>query len=270
MLWVALILAVFVGLSLGLIGSGGSVLTLPIMVYLLNINTILATSYSLCVVGVSSLIGFFQYFKKGWSDLKMALIFGIPSIVSVYFTRAFLLPTIPDVILSVGKMEISKSFFLMLLFAILMLTASVSMIKSGKNNISKSYSENSYQINYVFVFGEGIIVGILTGLVGAGGGFLIIPALVILSGMSMKKAIGTSLLIIAVKSLSGFVGDLQSNMPIDFIFLFEFTGATIVGITLGTIFSEKIHADKLKSGFGWFVLIFALFIIFKEFYSQLI
>jgi uncharacterized membrane protein YfcA len=265
MFWLALFLAVLVGLSLGLIGSGGSVLTLPILVYLLHFDVLLATSYSLCVVGVSGFIGFLQYFRKGWIDLKMAFVFGIPSIISVYLTRVFLLPALPDVLFRVGDSELNKSLFLMLLFAGLMLFASVSMIHSGrKGTVEADDSENLRHLKYSLILVEGAFVGVLTGLVGAGGGFLIVPALVLMSGMPMKKAVGTSLLIITAKSLFGFVGDLQSALPVDFVFLSKFTGATIVGIILGTVLSEKLEADKLKSAFGWFVMAFALSIVFKE------
>ena len=267
MIVLALLLAVLVGLSLGLIGSGGSVLTLPIMVYLLGIDTVLATSYSLCVVGVSALIGSFQYYRKGWSDVRMALIFGIPSILSVYLTRAYLMPALPDVFFQIGSLEVTKPLFLMCLFAVLMFIASVSMIRSGKMKDISDQPEGGRSINLPFILAEGTIVGVLTGLVGAGGGFLIIPALVLMSGMPMKKAVGTSLLIIAAKSLVGFAGDIQADIPIDFVFLSEFTGATVVGILFGTFFSEKIQAEKLKAAFGWFVLAFAIFILVKEFFS---
>jgi hypothetical protein len=267
MLWLALILAVLVGISLGLIGSGGSVLTLPIMVYLLGVSPVLATSYSLCVVGVSALIGAFQYYRKGWSDLKMAAVFGVPSIISVYLTRAYLLPALPENLFALGSFTMTKSLFLMLLFSLLMLIASVSMIRSGRTRVVNNDSDNSAKLSYLFVLFEGSVVGVLTGLVGAGGGFLIIPALVLMSGMPMKKAIGTSLLIIAAKSMVGFAGDLQSDMPIDFIFLAQFTGSTVFGILIGIYLSEKIAADKLKAAFGWFVLAFAIFIVFKEFFD---
>jgi uncharacterized membrane protein YfcA len=266
MFLVALILAILVGISLGLIGSGGSVLTLPIMVYLLGIETVLATSYSLFVVGTTALIGAYQYHRKGWSDLRIAVIFGIPSIVSVYLTRAYLLPSLPDFLFNLGSIQVSKSLFLMLLFAILMFIASVSMIRSASRKTHQDEHEGTKKLNYLFILAEGMVVGILTGLVGAGGGFLIVPALVLLSGMPMKKAVGTSLLIIATKSLIGFVGDLQSELPIDFLFLSKFTGATVIGIIVGTFFSEKIRTENLKSAFGWFVLGFAVLIILKEFF----
>jgi uncharacterized membrane protein YfcA len=264
MFWLALFLAVLVGMSLGLIGSGGSVLTLPIMVYLLGISPVLASSYSLCVVGVSALIGAVQYYRKGWSDPKMALIFGVPSIISVYLTRAYLLPALPDKLFYVGSLLLTKSFFLMILFSLLMLVASISMIRSGKSNAVGLVPVEAAKFRYPLVLLEGSVVGVLTGLVGAGGGFLIIPALVLMSGMPMKKAIGTSLLIIAAKSIVGFIGDLQSDLPIDFVFLEQFAVATVIGILIGIFLFDKITADKLKIAFGWFVLVFALFILFKE------
>jgi uncharacterized membrane protein YfcA len=264
-LFVALFLAILVGISLGVVGSGGSVLTLPILVYLMGIDAVLATSYSLFVVGVSAMIGSLRYYRKGWVDVRMVLIFGIPSIISVYITRAYLLPALPVVFFNLGSFEITKSMALMLLFAVLMFVASISMICSGKSMEQDKKHNKETNVKFPIVLAEGLLVGSLTGLVGAGGGFLIIPVLVLMSGMSMKRALGTSLLIIAAKSLIGFVGDMQVAMPIDFVFLFQFTGATSIGIIVGSYFSEKIQSEKLKIAFGWFVLAFAVFILFKEF-----
>jgi uncharacterized membrane protein YfcA len=260
----SLLLALLVGLSLGLIGSGGSVLTLPIMVYLLGVSTVLATSYSLFVVGVAALIGASQAVRKGNADVKMALIFGLPSIVGVYITRAFILPAFPEVLFYLWNFEVKREFFLMFLFAFLMLFAAISMIRSGKKSNDDQIS-GTPKMNYFILLAEGLVVGAITGLVGAGGGFLIIPVLVLMSGMPMKKAVGTSLLIIAGKSAVGFIGDLQSGMQVDLQFLITFSFATSLGIIFGSMLSERISAEKLKTAFGWFVLCFALFILFKEF-----
>lgn len=256
------LMAVLVGVSLGLIGSGGSILTVPILVYIMGINPVLATAYSLFVVGATSLVGGIQNAFQKKVDFKTVLVFGIPSIVAVYATRAFIMPLIPDILFSIGSFQVTKSIGLMILFAIVMVFASLSMIRpaSGQNDTDSG----PLQYNYPVILLEGALVGVLTGLVGAGGGFLIIPALVLLAKMPMKLAVGTSLFIIAAKSLLGFIGDLQGSEIIDWMLLFSFTSLSVLGIFMGIFLSKKIKGHKLKSAFGWFVLIMGIYIIIKE------
>lgn len=257
------IASVLIGISLGLIGGGGSILTVPVLVYLLNVEPVIATSYSLFIVGTTSFIGVFPKYKKGLVNLKTAIIFGIPAIAAVYATRAFIVPVIPKDIFSIADFVLTKAILLMILFAVLMVFASISMIRS-KNDISNNDDENIVQkFNYPMILAEGIVVGILTGFVGAGGGFLIIPALVLFSKLPMKQAIGTSLLIIAAKSLIGFSGDL-SHYTMDWKLLLMVTGLAIIGILIGNRLSQKIPGEKLKKGFGWFVLVMGIYIIIKE------
>ncbi|WP_172916675.1 sulfite exporter TauE/SafE family protein [Capnocytophaga canis] len=253
--------SIFIGIALGLIGGGGSILTVPMLVYLFRIDAVLATAYSLFIVGATSVVGSFSYFIKGLVNVKTAVIFGIPSIVAVYFTRAYIVPAIPHEILAVGEFVITKNILLMLLFAVLMVVASYSMIKKTKHHQEKVAKKQ--QFNYPLILIEGIVVGILTGLVGAGGGFLIIPALVILSKLPMKEAVGTSLVIIAAKSLIGFLGE-NSETPMDYLFLAKVTAFAIFGIFIGMALSKKIDGAKLKPIFGWFVLIMGIYIIIKE------
>ncbi|MFK8284067.1 sulfite exporter TauE/SafE family protein [Capnocytophaga canis] len=253
--------SIFIGIALGLIGGGGSILTVPMLVYLFRIDAVLATAYSLFIVGATSVVGSFSYFIKGLVNVKTAVIFGIPSIVAVYFTRAYIVPAIPHEILAVGEFVITKNILLMLLFAVLMIVASYSMIKKTKHHQEKVAKKQ--QFNYPLILIEGIVVGILTGLVGAGGGFLIIPALVILSKLPMKEAVGTSLVIIAAKSLIGFLGE-NSETPMDYLFLAKVTAFAIFGIFIGMALSKKIDGAKLKPIFGWFVLIMGIYIIIKE------
>ena len=251
-----------IGISLGLIGGGGSILTVPVLVYLFKVEPVVATAYSLFIVGLSSLVGTFPKYKQGQVNLKTALIFGIPSIVAVFATRMFIVPVIPKEVFTIGDFVITKSILMMVLFAVLMVFASLSMIRDKKKTTTTT--ENGEQhFNYPMIIVEGAVVGLLTGLVGAGGGFLIIPALVLLSKLPMKQAVGTSLLIIAAKSLIGFTGDL-SNYTMDWKLLLSVSTLAITGIFIGDALSKKIDGNKLKKGFGWFVLVMGIYIIIKE------
>ena len=266
--------AVVMGLSLGLIGGGGSILTVPILVYLFQVDAVLATAYSLFIVGLTSLVGSVSHVRLGNVHWRTAIVFGIPSIISVFLTRSYLVPRIPDPIMTFGQdpsggaaLVITKSVGLLLLFAVIMVMAAYSMIKpakkSGDNTLEKA-EDVQPQFNYPLILAEGAIVGLVTGLVGAGGGFLIIPALVLLAKLPMKQAVGTSLMIIAAKSLIGFVGDMRGNEVIDWSFLGVFSSIAVVGILLGTWLSKRIPGEKLKPTFGWFVLVMGTYIIIKE------
>ena len=253
-----------IGISLGLIGGGGSILTVPVLVYLFDVDPVMATAYSLFIVGSTSLVGVFPKYKNGEINFKTAIIFGIPSIIAVYATRAFIVPAIPAELFTIGSLVVTKALMMMMIFAILMVFASVSMIRSQ----DKTTEEEGPQVfNYPMILLEGAIVGLLTGLVGAGGGFLIIPALVLFSKLPMKQAIGTSLMIIAAKSLMGFTGDL-GKQSMDWTLLISVTALAIVGIFIGNAMSKKVSAELLKKGFGWFVLVMGIYIILKELFFK--
>lgn len=324
--------AIIVGFTLGLIGGGGSILTVPALVYLFDIDPVLATGYSLFIVGVSSAVGSLNYMRAGLLNYKAAFVFAAPSLVAVYATRKFLMPSIPDRLFSLGPIDIAahaifyfllaviaailiyllfkkavaqdkrfqkalwlaipavvmayamrqfaipalpetllvvsgftltKSAAIMLFFGAIMFASSISMIREKKQTTDGGQAEHETAFNYPLIIAEGAIVGTITGLVGAGGGFLIIPALVILAKLPMKLAIGTSLLIIASKSLIGFLGDV-ANQTIDWPFLLSFTLFALIGIFGGFYASQFINGDKLKKGFGWFVLVMAVYIIAGE------
>ncbi|MDR6784967.1 putative membrane protein YfcA [Pedobacter africanus] len=229
------------------------------MVYLFSVDTFLATTYSLFVVGSTSLVGSFSYFKNGFVDSKTALFFGIPSIIAVFLTRHYILPAIPEHVMKIGDFELSRSILLMVFFAGLMIFASYSMIKKDK----KESAAITKPANIIPIIAQGLIVGVITGLIGAGGGFLIIPALVNLLKLPIKTAIGTSLIIIAVNSLMGF-GFSLGYFPIDWQFLLTVTLFAVAGIFIGMYLSTKIDAKKLKPAFGWFVLVMGIYILIKE------
>ena len=254
--------ALIIGLILGLTGGGGSILTVPILVYILGFNPITATAYSLFIVGTTSAFGATQNFFKGMVDLKKGFLFAVPSFIAVYLTRRYLVPELPDVIFSVSGFNITKEFFLMVLFAIIMLFAALSMLKKKRFNATSSVKKESKALFIAQTFG----VGILIGLVGAGGGFLIIPSLVFFAKLSMRKAVATSLFIIALNSLIGFTGDMQT-LEIDWSFLLTFTSLSVIGIFIGIYLNKFLNESQLKKGFGYFVLLMALFILTKEFFG---
>ncbi len=251
--------ALLIGVVLGLLGGGGSILTVPIFVYILGVSPILATSYSLFVVGFTAMVGVYKNYKKSMVDVKTGVVFAIPAFVGVFFARKFLLPKIPNEIISVSNFLFTKDIAIMLLFSFLMFIAAFFMIKDQKEI---NHSEEIQYKTFLLVF-DGLIIGILTGIVGAGGGFLIIPALVFFTKLSMKKAVATSLMIISIKSLVGFTGDL-GQLKIDWLLLISFTAISVTGIFIGIYFNQFIQERQLKRGFGFFILAISILIIFNE------
>lgn len=256
------ILAIFVGITLGLMGSGGSILTLPIFVYIFQIDAVLAVDYSLFIIGITALIGSIQHIKNRKVDYRTALTFGLPSLLAVYISRRYLVPLIPAEIALSETVTITKNMALMLVFAFVMLLSASSMIR--QKMIQKPVSSPSTGALLVF----GLFIGALTGLVGAGGGFLIIPSLVLLLGMPMKRAVATSLVIIAVNSLFGFASDFKHYELLNWPLLVGFCLLTIGGFFIGNLVSTKIDSSRLKVGFGWFLLIMSIYIMLSEFFNH--
>ena len=250
--------SILIGLSLGLLGGGGSILTVPVLAYLFSVHPTIATSYSLFIVGSTSLVGAVRKYSIGEVSMPTALLFGVSSITTVILTRRFIIPRIPEYLGMMGDVEVTKSAVTMILFAMLMLLASISMIRGRKDAEQK---EKIVNVLPLLVYGIGI--GLVTGFLGAGGGFLLIPALVFFVGLDMKKAVGTSLAIIAMNSLIGFVGDI-GIVKIDWQLLLIVTGISLVGLFIGISLSKKVPGAKLKKGFGWFVLIMGVYIIIRE------
>jgi hypothetical protein len=251
--------ALLIGLSLGLTGAGGSILTVPILVYLMGIETILSTGYSLFIVGLTAAVGAIRNALQKQVDYSTAIVFGISSMSVVFVMRKYIMFLIPEDLLNIGGITISKSFLVLIVFASLMLVSSFKMIGWWKQKID----ESAISVNHFRILLQGILVGLLAGFVGAGGGFLIVPALVLLAGLPMKKAIGTSLFIIAANSLFGFLGDI-SERTIDWNFLLVFSSIAITGIFIGMAFAKKVSAASLKKGFGYFVLMVGTSVIISE------
>lgn len=257
------IASVLIGVSLGLVGSGGSILTVPVLVYLMGVNPLLATTSSLFIVGTTSMIGGIRAYARKMVDFKAVTEFGIPSIFSIFITRHYLLPAIPSHIFSIGNISVSKEMFLMVIFAILMLAASFSMITSHQPESGTLQTEKDRHNKVFPLVLLGLFVGVVTGLLGAGGGFLIIPSLVLFLKLPMKTAIGTSLFIIAINSLLGFLFSLK-QFEYNWTIMLSFTALAVLGLFIGSRLSEKIPGDSLKKGFGWFVLVMGVYIILKE------
>ncbi|WP_343703697.1 sulfite exporter TauE/SafE family protein [Chitinophaga sp.] len=255
------IASVLIGISLGIIGGGGSILTVPLLVYAFGIDAMQATAYSLFIVGVTSAAGAVPYFRKGLVNVKTAIVFGIPSIAAVFLTRACLVPAIPREIWQMGDYTVTSSSLLMVVFALLMAGASYSMIRKERPVVAGAALKQ--QFNYPLILLQGLMAGTLTGLVGAGGGFLIIPALVVLSKLPMKEAVGTSLVIIAVNSLIGFLGK-GGGAQLNWGFLLLITAFAIAGIFIGFTLSKRVNGEKLKPAFGWLVLAMGIYILVRE------
>jgi uncharacterized membrane protein YfcA len=250
--------SVFVGVVLGLLGGGGSILSIPILVYLFGIEPVVASAYSLFIVGVTSFAGAIPKYREHLVNVKTGLLFGIPSLIAIFCTRKWIVPSIPDVILQTETFILSKRILLLGIFALLMVLAAIPMIRGRKELTSRNR-----RFRFVLVIFEGALIGFLTGLVGAGGGFLIIPALVFLTGLKFKTAVGTSLFIIAINSLIGFVGDVL-NYSMDWFFLLSISTLAVIGILLGNRFSKKISGVKLRVFFGWFTLAMGCYILLRE------
>lgn len=251
-------LAVLVGISLGLVGSGGSILTVPILVLIMGIEPNIATAYSLFIVGTTAMVGGIKSVIEKRVEFKTTLIFGVPSIISVYLTRGYILPHIPESVFTFSGIEVTKSILLMVLFAIVMIAASISMIKPMRKDLELDFIP---PVNYTLIFLQSTFIGFITGLVGAGGGFLIIPALILFAHIPMNRAVGTSLLIITTNSAIGFVSAMKTDYTIDWKLLVLFTCCSVIGIFVGFMLAKKIPGEKLKRGFGWLVLFMGIYII---------
>lgn len=249
-----------VGLILGLIGGGGSILAIPILIYLFSIGIVEATAYSLFIVGATSMVGAIQRYRESLVDLRIGLLFGLPSIISKFLARKHVVGLLPEVIFDNGTIEITKRLFILGLFSLLIMLAATAMIGSWARPGKRIYDRKNSSIWLGFL---GATIGLITGISGLGGGFIIVPTLLFFTKIPIKKAIGTSLFIISISSLIGFTGDL-SHTTIAWPFLLGISGLAILGIFTGNLFSRKLSSLQLKKTFGWFVLLMGLGILLKE------
>ena len=253
------VLAVFIGVSLGLMGGGGSILTVPLLVYFFHVNPFLASSYSLLIVGMSSLLGAIPYIKNKEYHIPGIVQMGIPSVIVVYITKFFLVPLIPEQVIFGGNYIVNTEQLLLIFFSLLLILAAFAMIR-------KIEFKQQNKVSVSKLISHGVLIGFLTGLVGVGGGFLIIPVLVLVCQIPMKKAVGSSLIIIVLNAIIGLIA-VDDFGNFDQMLLLKISVLSVMGIIIGTLLSKRIDGNKLKKGFGWFILVMGLVILFKEILS---
>ncbi|MCO5247655.1 MAG: sulfite exporter TauE/SafE family protein [Chitinophagales bacterium] len=258
--------SVFIGITIGLLGTGSGTLTLPVLVYLFYKDSVAAGAYALFIGGFNSLFASLSYFKDKLVDFKIAAFFGIPAAVSAFLTRAYIIPLIPKEIVRFDNFTLTKGIMFMAIFAVLLILAALSMLNKLKISFN-SFPNNKNAANQFLII-QGVIVGFLTSLVGAGGGFLVVPALVVISKLPMKKAIGTGLVIVAAKSLFGFLGE-SSETLIDWLFISKVCFFVLIGVVIGVALSKRIDGQKLKPVFGWFILFLGVLIFIKEIFMKM-
>jgi len=256
--------ASLIGVLMGLLGGGGSVLTIPVFVYLFGLSEGYAAAYSLFVIGSTSTVGAINNVIKNNVDFYCALLVGIPSISSVFLTTRFLVPNIPSEIFSVNNFTLIRSKAMMIIFSLLLIVAAILILKKNSESLKQITPKKASKSFLMFL---GMSIGLLAGLVGVGGGFLIVPILVLVANIPMKKAVGTTLLIIALNSALGFIGHLF-NKTIDWAFLLPFSLVSILGIIVGMYLSRFVSGAKLKKGFAYFLLVMVVYVMYAEFFNS--
>lgn len=239
-------LAVFVGIALGLLGGGGSILTVPLLAYVAGMDAKAAIATSLLVVGVTSAIGAISHARAGRVQWRTGLIFGAAGMAGAY-AGGLLARYIPGTVLLIG-------------FAVMMIATAIAMLR-GRKTIDTGHTNHRLPVPKILA--EGLIVGLVTGLVGAGGGFLVVPALALLGGLPMPIAVGTSLIVIAMKSFAGLAGYLTS-VHINWTLALAVTAAAVAGALIGARLTAMINPDSLRKTFGWFVLVMSSVILAQE------
>jgi uncharacterized membrane protein YfcA len=252
-------LSVLIGFSLGLIGGGGSILTVPVLVFFFDIDPAMATTYSLFIVGIAAIAGSINHYRMSNISYKTILLFGIPSVIVLFIMRHWLLNMMPSVLLRSDKFSVTKSSFILGVFAALMLVAGWSMIRQ------RNYVPSKERQSYSRLIIQGAITGAVTGFIGIGGGFIIVPSLVLFAGLNMKKAIGTSLTIITINCIVGLLGNIEAVSSVNFLFLTIFSACAVAGIIAGTQVTRYVSDKRLKPVFGWIILLMSLIVLVRMF-----
>ncbi|WP_407404750.1 sulfite exporter TauE/SafE family protein [Chryseobacterium sp.] len=251
-------LTLFIGLLIGMFGGGGSILSVPVLVYLFAIPTTLSTTYSLALVSITSLIAAIPNVINKKLSFSRIVMFGIPSMIALYTVRAFLLPVIPNEF-EILHTVVHKNNLMMVFFSVLMLLSGLYMVLNKKSN--PDVENRTYSFGALIM--AGLLEGSITGMVGAGGGFIIVPVLMIFGKLNLKQAVGNSLLIIGIKSLIGFLGS-QDLLDLDIYYLVKMIIISLVGMFFGIYLSTKVDSKQLKPLFGYFVVAMGIFILIKE------
>jgi uncharacterized membrane protein YfcA len=251
--------AFLTGLILGLLGGGGALISIPVLVYLFHIEASVATGYSLFLIGITASTGAVTNLRKKTVDLPTLLYYGLPSVVSIYCMRRYIVPAIPDVIFQIGAYQLTKNNLILTLLSVVIFAVAYNMISTNK-----VASDNEHHSNYTKLIATAIFIGAFLGMVGAGGGFLMIPALFHYANLDMKKSIGTSLVLVAINSFVGFWGDVHSNQTMEWSFLFAFSSFSVVGMFTGSYWAGKTDNRLLKKYFAWFMLAVGSYILIKE------
>ncbi len=258
---VLFVIAAFIGISLGLLGAGGAIVAVPAFVYLGNIPPTLASGYALFVVTVATAVGSTQYVRKQLVDWRSVLAFGSTTMASIAAVRRFVLPEIPDVFRAwPTDIVLHRDTVLMVAFATILLGAGYAMVRPR----TEAPPTHTHIARLAFF---GLVIGIVSGFLGVGGGFLMTPALVLWAGLDIRKAVGTSLVLISANSAIGVASDLSRGAVYDWNFVLLFTTITTAGIIVGTLLSHRIDGQRLKQGFGWFVIALGLAVLARELFA---
>ncbi|HWB63130.1 MAG TPA: sulfite exporter TauE/SafE family protein [Chitinophagales bacterium] len=252
--------ALCTGLVLGLMGGGGGLLAIPILVYLFGVEASVATGYSLFLVALTASSGAFQNIRKKMVDYHAAFYYGLPSVITLYIMRRYVMPAIPKALFTVGNYTVQKNQLILFALAIVMFAAAYKMITSDNDVIT----DEPHKANKLKLATLAVVIGSFLGLVGAGGGFLVMPSLIYFANLPPKKAVGTALVIVSVNSLIGFIGDLGTHTAFNWSFLLTFSFFSISGVFIGHYLAGFIHNHLLKKYFGWFILVVGIWIVIKE------
>ncbi|MBS1623927.1 MAG: sulfite exporter TauE/SafE family protein [Bacteroidetes bacterium] len=254
--------ALLTGLVLGLLGGGGAAVSIPILVYAFGVEASIATGYSLLIVAFTALFGSIQNIRLGHVRYGALAKCGLPALISIYVMRRYLIHSIPDVFFSYGSFTLTKNSFILFILAFFMIIVARNMIWPRPSRIEPKPEP------YLLVLVQSVIIGLFTGLVGAGGGFLLIPLILAVEPMEFRNATATSLVLVTLNSTIGFIGDLQSHLTIDWVFLGTFVALSAAGVLGGIAIANKVDNVKLRRIFGYTMMAIAIYILIREVTSQ--